>query len=218
MTDEAQPDGSRTEEPRWLELSRELKALAQAGMTYSRDPFDLQRFARLRQIAAEMTALRSAQPHERILDLFKDEAGYPTPKVDVRGGVFRDDRVLLVRERRDRLWTLPGGWADVNQTPRECVEREILEESGYVARAIKLAAVWDYRRHNASVPCHSALYKLFFVCELTGGSAQASLETEEAEFFRPGELPQLSTGRSTRWQILRLLEHVRRPDLPTEFD
>lgn len=187
-------------------------------MAYSHDPFDLERFARLRELTAELAAVHSAQTPETILDLFKGESGYPTPKVDVRGGVIRGGRILLVRERRDGRWALPGGWADVNQTPAECVEREIVEESGYAARAVKLAAVWDYRRHNAAVRHHSAVYKLFFLCEYVGGSPAASIETEAAEFFGPDALPELSVGRSTRWQILRLFEHFRDPALPTDFD
>lgn len=218
MPDDSPADEPERSEPRWLELSRELQAIAQAGLAYSRDPFDLQRFARLREIWAEMAAMRSSRAAERILDLFEAESGYPTPKVDVRGGVFRGDQILLVRERSDHRWALPGGWADVNQTPAECVEREIAEESGYVARATKLVAVWDYRLHNAAEPRHSALYKLFFNCELIGGSPAPNLETEAAEFFGADELPELSVGRSTRRQIERLFDHFHRPGLPTEFD
>lgn len=211
-------EGTEEREPRWLELSRELQAIAQAGIAYSGDPFDLQRFARLREIAAELAALRTSSTRERILDLFKAESGYPTPKVDVRGGVFRGEEILLVRERHDGRWALPGGWADVNQTPSESVEREIVEESGYCARAIKLAALWDYRKRNAGSRRHTAIYKLFFVCALVGGSPASSIETDEADFFRAEELPELSVGRTTRAQILRLFEHHRSPALPTDFD
>ena len=218
MADDLPVDELEGAEPRWLELSRELQAIAQAGLAYSRDPFDLQRFTRLREICAEMASMRSAEADERILELFVAEPGYPTPKVDVRGGVFREGKILLVRERRDHRWALPGGWADVNQTPAECVEREILEESGYVARATKLVAVWDYRLHNAAVRRHSAVYKLFFNCELIGGSPVPNLETEAAQFFDVGDLPELSVGRSTRRQIRRLFDHFASPDLPTEFD
>lgn len=218
MSRDGRTDDTEEPEPRWLELSRELQAIAQAGIAYSRDPFDLQRFARLREIAAELAALRTASTRERILDLFKAESGYPTPKVDVRGGVFRGEEVLLVREKHDGRWALPGGWADVNETPSECIEREIVEESGYRARAIKLAAVWDYRKRNAGSRRHTAIYKLFFVCALVGGSPASSIETDEAEFFHAEELPELSLGRTTRSQILRLFEHRRSPGLPTDFD
>jgi ADP-ribose pyrophosphatase YjhB (NUDIX family) len=211
-------DEAQRLEPRWLELTRELQSIAQAGLAYSRDPFDLQRFARLKEIWAELAAMRSCESRERILELFETESGYPTPKVDVRGGVFRDGRILLVRERRDRRWALPGGWADVNQSPAECVEREIAEESGYLARAIKLVAVWDYRLHNAAARRHCAVYKLFFNCELLGGIPAPNPETDAAEFFAADALPELSVGRSTRQQILRMFEHSHRADLPTEFD
>lgn len=216
-TDDPLNDTAPTE-PRWLTLSRELQAIAQAGLAYSRDPFDLQRFTRLLDMAAEMAALQSTLPHERILDLFKAETGYPTPKGDVRGGVFRAGKILLVRERQDGRWSLPGGWADVNQTPTECVEREILEESGYHARATKLAAVWDARKRNAHVRHHCTIYKLFFLCELLGGKAAPSIETEAADFFAIQALPALSLGRTTHWQIRRMFEHLHRPGRPTDFD
>ncbi len=124
-----------------------------------------------------MLAAGSGEPLERIESLIAGESGYPTPKVDVRGAVFRDRKILMVREISDGGWTLPGGWADVHQTARECVEREIREESGFEARAVKLAAVYDYRRQGHPQPQLRSIYKLFFLCELTGGEARPSIET-----------------------------------------
>ncbi len=206
------------EEPKWLLWARELQALAQTGLTFTTDEYDRTRYQRLRAIAAEMFALGSGAPIERISTLFERDLGYPTPKVDVRGAVFRDRRVLLVREISDGGWTLPGGWADVNQSAKECVEREILEESGFEARALKLAAVWDYRRQGHVYRHPYSIYKLFFVCEITGGAARPSIETSEAGFFDLEQLPQLSLGRVTAVQIARMFEHWRRPELMTEFD
>ncbi len=204
-------------EPEWLTMGRELKAIAQIGLTFSKDSFDLQRFARIRELAAELIARGANLQAETIFDLFTRDAGYATPKVDVRGAVFREGRVLLVREISDGKWTLPGGWADVNQTPAECVVREIAEESGFQARAVKLAAVHDYRRRNA--PRHlDSIYKMFFICELTGGSAQPSDETSEVEFFALQELPPLSVGRTTVAQIELMSRHAENPHLPAEFD
>ena len=135
----------------------------------------------------------------------------------MRGGVFRGDEVLLVRERSDGRWTLPGGWVDVNDAPSEAVAREILEESGYQARAVKLAALIDKNRHPHPPGIHH-IYKLFFLCELTGGGPAASGETDAVEFFRVGSLPELSTGRVLAAQVERLYQHRLDPALPTDFD
>ncbi|MCB0307182.1 MAG: NUDIX domain-containing protein, partial [Calditrichaeota bacterium] len=156
-------------------------------------------------------------PPAQIVDILRREAGYPTPKVDVRGAVFRNNQILLVRERSDGRWTLPGGWADVNETPAECVVKEVREESGYHTRAVKLLAVWDKSQH--SHPEHFFhTYKLFFRCEITGGAPAESLETDGVDFFNEDNLPPLSTDRTTPEQIRRMFVHYRNPDLATEFD
>ncbi len=205
-------------EPDWLTISRELQALAQTGLTYSRDPFDRQRFERIREIAAHLMGAGSATDPQLIVDLFRQDTGYPTPKVDVRAAAFSDAKILMVREAGDGLWTLPGGWADVNQSASDCALRELKEESGFEGRALKLAAVWDYARQD-HVPRHPAsIYKIFFLCELTGGAASASNETTEVGFFAADALPPLSGGRITTAQILRMFEHAAHPDLPTDFD
>jgi ADP-ribose pyrophosphatase YjhB (NUDIX family) len=206
------------DEPQWLLWARELQAIAQTGLTFSTDNYDLDRYHRLRAIAVEMLAVGSNTPIERIQGLFNQDVGYPTPKVDVRAAIFRDDSILLVREISDGRWTLPGGWADVNQSARESVEREVKEESGFDARALKLAGVYDYRRqgHVASHPY--SIYKLFFICELTGGSARPSLETSAVEFFPVDQLPELSLGRVNPGQIGRMYEHRQHPELMTDFD
>lgn len=206
------------DEPAWLRWAREVQAIAQTGLTFASDPYDLERYRRLREIAVEVLAHGSSQPFEPIRELFERELGYPTPKVDVRGAAFREQRILMVREISDGGWTLPGGWADVNQSARECVEREIREESGFEARALKLAAVYDYQRqgHRRSHP-HS-IYKMFFLCELTGGAPRASMETSAVDFFALDALPALSAGRTTAAQIARMFEHWRDRSLETEFD
>jgi len=211
-------NGTTGDDPPWLLWARELQALAQTGLTFSKDTYDLERYERIRALAAEMYARGSDTPLERIRSLFAQESGYATPKVDVRGAVFRDERILLVQEAADGGWTLPGGWADVNQSPREGVEREIREESGYEARAVKLAAVYDYRRQGHRNPLPSSIYKLFFVCELTGGEARTSFETSAVDFFAPDELPPLSMGRTNPAQIARMFAHWRDPLLAADFD
>jgi ADP-ribose pyrophosphatase YjhB (NUDIX family) len=206
------------EDPAWLLWARELQALAQSGLTFSTNGYDIERYQRLRAIAAEMLSQASGTPAQQISALFAQDLGYPTPKVDVRGAVFRDGRILMVREVSDGRWTLPGGWADVNQSARECVEREVYEESGFSARATKLVGVYDYRRQGHTLVHPYSIYKLFFLCELTGGSARGSIETSEVGFFAPDALPELSRGRANAAQIARMFAHRADPGLPAEFD
>jgi ADP-ribose pyrophosphatase YjhB (NUDIX family) len=204
-------------EPAWLEIGRELRAIAQTGLTFSRDAFDRGRYERIRELAALLVAAGSDADAPALLALFQEDRGYATPKVDVRGAAFRDGRILMVREVSDGAWTLPGGWADVNQSPAESVVREIAEESGFEARAIKLAAVHDYRRRHP--PRHlDSIYKLFFICELTGGSARPSAETSDVAFFSRDELPPLSLGRTTAEQVQLMYLHAEQPERPAEFD
>ena len=205
------------QEPQWLRIAREVRAIAQTGLAFNADGFDHQRYQRLRELAALLMAQGSATEHESILELLRQEKGYATPKVDVRGAAFQDGRVLMVREISDGKWTLPGGWADVNQTAGECVVREIAEESGFTARALKLAAVYDYQKRNPS-PHIDSIYKMFFICEIVGGAARASDETSEVAFFPRHELPPLSLGRTTAAQIDRMFDHRERLELPTDFD
>ena len=204
-------------EPPWLIIGRELRAIAQIGLTFNQDPFDRQRYERIRELAAALIAQQSGLDDGAVLDYFRRETGYATPKVDVRAAAFFEGKVLLVKEISDGAWTLPGGWADVNQSAAECVVREVTEESGYRVRALKLAAVYDYRKRNR--PRHlDSIYKMFFICELVGGSASASIETSEAGFFPRDALPPLSVGRTTTQQIARMFEHAEQPELPADFD
>jgi ADP-ribose pyrophosphatase YjhB (NUDIX family) len=200
-----------------LDWARKVQAIAQNGLAFSHDPFDRERYSQLSQLVAQLLSAHLRIPLTTTRTFWEGEYGYATPKVDVRGGVFQSDRVLLVRERSDRLWTLPGGWVDVNDAPSQAVEREIREESGYQARAVKLAALVDKNRHPHPAGLHH-IYKLFFVCELTGGAPAASAETDAVEFFPVQALPPLSTGRVLAPQIERLYRHRLDPALPTDFD
>lgn len=203
--------------PSRLAWARELQALAQNGLAYAQDPFDVERYAAVHRVAAEMMAALAGADFAAVHQLFAEQAGYATPKVDVRGAVFREGRILLVRERSDGLWSLPGGWADVNESPSQAIEREVWEESGYRTRAVKVLAVWDRSRH-AHPPHAFAIYKLVLRCDLLAGAPAQSIETDGAEFFAPDELPALSIGRVTEAQLARLFEHYRDPSLPTDFD
>ncbi len=205
-------------EPKWLEWGQALQSIAQNGLAYSKNPYDLERFEAIRALASEILAAYTGMEAGPLLDLFAHEEGYATPKVDVRGALFKDEAILLVKEIQDGLrWTLPGGWADVTDTPSQAVLREIREESGYEARAVKLAAVYD-RNSRGHPPMYFSVYKLFFLCEITGGAPSTSMETGGVEFFHEDALPELSLGRVTPQEIHMLFEHYRNPGLPTEFD
>ena len=204
-------------EPKWLDWARRLQAVAQTGLTYALNQYDVDRYAAVRELAAEMMAEGSDGDIAAIRKLFAGEAGYATPKVDLRGVVFREEKILLVREREDGGWSLPGGWADVGESPADGTVREVREESGYETRAVKLLAVYDRNRHgHPPIPFHA--YKLFFLCELLGGAPTRSHEIDDVDWFAEGGLPPLSTSRVTAAQIHGFFEHWRNPQWPTEFD
>ncbi|MBW4473753.1 MAG: NUDIX hydrolase [Stenomitos rutilans HA7619-LM2] len=204
---------------KWLEWAQKLQAIAQTGLAYSQNPFDIDRFQQVQHLAAEMMATESNLELAAVLNLFQQETGYATPKVDVRGAVFQDDKILLVKERFDGLWTLPGGYVDVGEPPSQAVEREVYEESGYQTRAVKLLALYDrnHPRHQHP-PFEYHIYKLFFLCELMSGAPANSIETEDATFFAESEIPALSRSRVMPSQITRLFEHSRHPNWQTDFD
>lgn len=208
-------------EPDWLLWAREIQAIAQTGLAFSKDPYDLERFAALRRLSVRIFAEHSGADVRRIAGLFDAETGYATPKVGVRGAVFDGaGRILMVRETVDEnRWTLPGGWADVNQTPAQAVVREVFEESGYIVRAVKLAAVWDRARQAHQPPTAFSVVRLFFICALEGGAAKTSLETSEVGWFAEADIPaDLSVRRTLAQHITRMFAHWREPGLPTDFD
>jgi ADP-ribose pyrophosphatase YjhB (NUDIX family) len=208
-------------DPDWLVWAREIQAIAQTGLTFSNDPYDLDRYAALRRLAARIMAEHTGADLGRIEELFDSETGYATPKVGVRAAVFdASGRILMVRETADdNRWSLPGGWADVNQTPAQSVVREVFEESGYRVRAVKLAAVWDRSRHTHP-PTAFSVVRLFFVCTLEGGSPRTSVETSEVGWFAEADVPvaDLSVRRTLPRHIERMFAHWREPALATEFD
>ena len=200
-----------------VQWAQRIQALSQTGLTYAKDPYDRARYEELREIAAEMLAAPLGAAPSVIAGLFRVEEGYATPKVDVRGVIVQDEKVLLVRERSDGLWTLPGGWADVGDPPSGAVEREIWEESGYEAKAVKLLALYDRSLHDHP-PMAFHVYRAFFLCEITGGSPALSDETDGVDFFALSALPPLSVERVTAKQIAHFFDHASHPDWPTDFD
>jgi ADP-ribose pyrophosphatase YjhB (NUDIX family) len=205
-------------EPKWLDWAKRLQALSQNGLTYAKDPFDRERYEQIRHIAAEMLAEKADAKIQDVLDLFSREKDYATPKVDVRGAVFKDGKILLVKERSDGKWALPGGWADVGESPSESVEREVREESGFHVKARRLAAVYDRGKHPHKPLMHYHIYKLFFLCEITGGRATTSSETEQVAFFEESDLPELSITKILPEQIAKMFDYYRHNELPTYFD
>jgi ADP-ribose pyrophosphatase YjhB (NUDIX family) len=218
-------------DPVWLAWARRLQAIAQTGLHFEKDVFDGERYREVARIAAEILAGHSAAEAAFVERFFEAEVGYATPKLDLRAAVFRDGRILLVRERSDGLWALPGGWADVGETPRQGIEKEVLEEAGLAVRAVKLLALYDQRGHGARPhPLH--ILKAFFRCEIVGegpqdgagpqagegAEPQPGLETLAAGFFAEDALPPLSLGRTSPGQLARLFAHARDPGLPADFD
>ncbi|MGH7082819.1 MAG: NUDIX hydrolase [Acetobacteraceae bacterium] len=207
-------------EPEWLAWARELQAIAQTGLAFAANPYDRDRYQLLRTLSARMVAARTTLSLDALESLFDADSGYATPKIDVRGAVFDDrGRLLMVRERSDAdRWTLPGGWAEVNLTPAENVIKEVREESGFLVRVQKLAAAWDRTRQGHPAALFSCC-KLFFLCDVAGGTAAIGPETSEVGWFPEERIPDnLSCDRVLPRQIRRLFQHARDPALPTDFE
>jgi ADP-ribose pyrophosphatase YjhB (NUDIX family) len=203
----------------WLEWAQQIQAIAQNGLTYSQNEFDIERYHQLRAIAAQIMVADFNFEYNDILKEFNSQVGYATPKVDIRAAVFDADRILLVKEKADGCWALPGGWADVGVSPSECAVKEVYEESGYHVRVVKLLGVYDrnHLRHDYP-PLVEHVYKLFFHCELIGGIPTTSIETTEIAFFGEQEIPNLSLTRIVPSQINRMFEHYRDRNMETDFD
>jgi len=205
-------------QPEWLDRAKRLQAIAQTGLTYAQSVYDVERYTEIRRIASEMMASGAGiDDAARIADLFSREASYATPKVDVRAAVFREDRILLVEECEDGCWTLPGGWADIGDSPAAAAVREVREESGYDIACRKLALLFDRDKHgHPPLPYH--VYKLFFLCDLLGGTPSPNHEIAGVDFFPKNALPPLSLTRVVPEEIALLFDHHRHPESPTMFD
>lgn len=202
---------------KWLEWAKEIQAISQAGLAYSKDVYDKERFEHLRELSVSILHEYTDMEHEKIRTLFASDTGYPTPKVDVRGVVFQEGKILLVKERLDGVWALPGGWADIGLSAKEVAVKEIKEESGYDARPVRLLAVLDKKFHNHP-PASQHVYKMFIQCELIGGEAAGGVETSEVGFFSENNLPELSLERNTKEQLQQMFEYLRNPSKEVWFD
>ena len=202
--------------PKWLDWAQEIFSLSQSGITYSGNQYDIERYKRLQEITAEIIASQSEISKETVLKSFSMQAGYITPKIDVRGAVIRDNKILLIQERADGKWAMPGGWADLGNTPASVAEREVWEESGFRVKAEKVVAVMDANRIQPMEFYHA--YKIIFLCKLLDGEPRISYETLAVEFFDPNNLPPLSIYRTDEDMLREVFAHVKNPDRPTAFD
>jgi ADP-ribose pyrophosphatase YjhB (NUDIX family) len=203
-------------QPNWMDWAREIFSLSQAGLTYSENPYDIERYKRLQEITAEMIASQSDMKKESALESFSMQAGYITPKIDVRGAVIRDGRILLVQERADGRWAMPGGWADIGNAPASVAEREVWDESGFRVQAEKVVAVLDANRIEPMEFYHA--YKIIFLCKILEGEPRTSHETLAVNFFDPGKLPLLSLFRTNEAMLREVFAHLQDPLRRTMFD
>lgn len=204
-------------EPKWLSWAKQLQAIAQSGLTYSKDKFDIERFQQIRNLSVEILNEYTEISTEKIKDLFCNETGYQTPKVDIRGVVFNGDKILLVKESIDGCWSMPGGWAEFNLSIKENVIKEVREESGLNVVPKRLIAVLDRNKHNEPVTPYG-IYKIFVLCDFIDGVFEKNIETEESGFFSLEDLPPLSLGRNTKKQIEMCFEAKIQENFLTIFD
>ena len=205
-----------TDSPKWLVLAREVYTLSQAGLTYSGNEYDIQRYKRLQEISAEMLAGQSELSRDTILQSFSMQSGYATPKIDVRGAVIRDGKILLVCEKADGRWAMPGGWGDIGDAPAAMVAREVWEESGFRVSVDKLVGVYDANRLQPLEFYH--VYKLIFMCAITSGEATTSIETLDVDFFELDKLPPLSETRTNKRILDEVFAHAAQPGRATYFE
>lgn len=203
--------------PRWLEWAREIQALSQTGLHYSHDLYETQRYERLLEIVAEIVRDHTGLAKEPLLENFKIQPGYATPKIDVRGAVVREGKILLVQEKADGRWAMPGGWGDVGEIPSAMVAREVREESGFHVHPIRVVGVYDANRDGRPMQFYHA-YKIIFLCEIISGTARPSEETLAVDFFDFDKLPPLSSSRTNERHLADVQAHLRNPQQPTLFD
>lgn len=212
MSKEDQKDDKKP----WLDWAIELQFIAQAGLTYSKDAFDLERFERIREISAEIMSMKSGWDIEKVKDVFCNETGFQTPKLDTRAAIFKDDKILLVKENNG-TWSMPGGWVDVNESIKSNTIKEVKEESGYNAVPIKLIAVQDRNKHNPPQYAYG-ISKVFVHCEIIDGDFTPNIETLERDFFAIGSLPKLAEEKNTKEQIELCYEAHKSENWEVVFD
>lgn len=207
-----------TQKDNWLNWAIRLQSLAQNGLAYSTNEFDIERFEEIRQIAAQMLVEPSGLPLEKVEDLFCNETGYQTPKLDTRAAIVQDEKILLVQES-DGRWALPGGWCDVDQSVMDNTVKEVKEEAGLDARAERIIAILDKHKNNPNKSAFAYhVTKVFVLCHSLGGEFVANSETLASGYFALDQLPVLSEGKTNREQIAMCLEAAKAEHWETRFD
>lgn len=204
------------EREKWLELAMEVQALAQNGLAYSENIYDIERYERLRDISAEMISLKSDLSFEKVKDLFCNEAGYQTPKLDTRAAIFQDEKILLVREN-DGRWSLPGGWVDVLESIGSNTVKEVKEEAGLDAIPKRIIAVQDRNKHNTPNFAYG-ICKIFVLCDVIGGEFQKNSETTESGYFTLDNLPVLAEEKCSKEQIKMCFDAYYDENWKVQFD
>ena len=201
---------------KWIDFAIRLQSIAQAGLQYGKDKYDIERYEEIRRIAAEMISAKTNISAEKVYNLFCNETGYQTPKVDTRAAVFVDGKILLVHENNG-TWSLPGGWCDVDQSVASNTEKEVKEESGLTVKSERLIAVQDWRKHNVTNYAYGVIK--IFQCKYVCGEFEKTIETTEIGFFGKDEIPEnLAVEKCTREQVLMCFEAYENPKMPTSFD
>lgn len=202
---------------KWLDFAIRIQSIAQAGLQYGKDKYDKERYEELRKIAAEMISVKTDISVDKVYDLFCNETGYQTPKVDTRAAVFIDGKILLVHENNG-TWSLPGGWCDVDQSVATNTIKEVKEETGFTVSVEKLIAVQDWRKHNVTNYAYGVI-KTFALCKYEGGKFRDNIETTEIRFFNKDEIPEnLAMEKCTKEQIMMCFEAFEKTDYVTRFD
>jgi ADP-ribose pyrophosphatase YjhB (NUDIX family) len=202
--------------PKWLEWAREIQALSQTGLHFAENQYQRERFSRLFEIAADIISVHSDLDQAELVEIFNDQIGYATPRIDVRGAVFQKGKLLLVCERADGGWTMPGGWADVGDVPSTAVEREVLEEAGFEVSAQRVIGVYDANRTGPLEVFHA--FKIVFLCDILGGEPRTSNETSQVGFFSRDDIPEFLSGERTRQRHIDDAFIANSVDQPTIFD
>lgn len=188
-------------EKQLIELANRIRAIAQNGLVYSLNEYDTERYEELLNLSSKITSLVSGHNLSEIKECFSIEKEYVTPKVDIRAVVFNaNDEILMVKEKADGCWSLPGGWADVGFSPKEIAIKEVKEETGLDVVPIKLLAVLDQKSHNHPPALHYA-YKIFILCEISGGELSTAFDILDCNFYPQDNLPPLSLNRVLKSQI-----------------
>lgn len=200
-----------------VEFAIEIQSIAQAGLTYGNDKYDIERYMRLREISAEMVACKADLSLEKVKGLFCNEVGYQTPKVDTRAAIFKDKKILLVHENNG-TWSLPGGWCDVNQSVAENTIKEVYEEAGLNISVDTLIAVQDRNKHNKPIYAYGVV-KIFFLCSVIDGEFTPNIETTESRYFSLDEIPNnLANEKVNIEQINMCFDAKEAKDWITQFD